>query len=420
MATYTPVAELPAHPACRIYAEGWQSWSPTGARAMGGPAPLPSGECTLVMGYRSDRPPPPVGHQGEGLLAVELPGGETRLWLAADAAGEIPSLRASVGGDVLVVSADGPVEELCEHSLEAALAAAGERLGVGSVHASGPGPGWCSWYEHFKDVTDTDVLESLDAARRLELPFSFFQVDDGWQAGIGDWTETSARFGDLDETITRIRAAGLRAGLWTAPFLVGSGSRLAREHPDWLVGDAWAGENWDQPLHVLDVTHPDAAEHLEAVYRGLAVEYHKLDFLYAGALPGRRHGNASALDAYREGLRIVRRGAGPDATLLACGAPLLPSIGLVDAMRVGPDVLGEHEREPGSIDAAIAASDARRWTNGRLWTCDPDCLVVRPEIRQRERWAEFVSGYGGLVVSSDRLAALDARGVELLRTALET
>lgn len=409
-----PVAELPADARTRVYAEGWQSWSPTGARPLGEPPPPPRSEHERVSGRRADRPEKPGVHQGEGLLAVELAGGDTHLWLGTGDG--VASIRAALAGERVVVGADGPVEELRAPSLDAALALAGRRLAVEGLR--GPGPGWCSWYQHFQDVTSADVLESLDAAERLELPFAFFQIDDGWQAGIGDWDETSPRFGDLAGTLARIRAAGRAAGLWSAPFLVGSGSSLAAEHPDWLVGDAWAGENWSQQLHVLDVTHPDAAEHLEMVYRSLAVEYHKLDFLYAGALPGRRHGDASPLDAYREGLRIVRRAVGPEATLLGCGAPLFPSVGLVDAMRVGPDVLGEHELDPRSLAAARAASEARSWTNGRLWVADPDCLVVRQEIPGREDWGAFVARYDGLVVSSDRLAALDERGLELTRRAI--
>lgn len=36
-----PVAELPADARTRVYAEGWQSWSPTGARPLGEPPPPP-------------------------------------------------------------------------------------------------------------------------------------------------------------------------------------------------------------------------------------------------------------------------------------------------------------------------------------------------------------------------------------------
>ena len=144
--------------------------------------------------------------------------------------------------------------------------------------------------------------------------------------------------------------------------------------------------------------------------------------MYAGALPGRRSEDGAPLAAYREGLRIIRRGAGEGATLIGCGAPLLPSIGLVDAMRVGPDVLPEPGRGDedirGAIAKALQVTRARAWMNGRLWVSDPDCLVTRPEIPERETWASHVSSYGGLVVSSDRLDELDGRGLELTRSAL--
>lgn len=159
---------------------------------------------------------------------------------------------------------------------------------------------------------------------------------------------------------------------------------------------------------------PTPPSTLEGVYRTLrdwGVGYHKLDFLYAGAIGG--------IDAYQEGLRIVRRGAGDDAVLVGCGAPLLPSIGLVDAMRVGPDVLPETPGAEPDLEHPIRITNARRWMNGRLWVSDPDTLVARAEIAEREAWAAHVAGYGGLAFSSDRLAALDERGLELTRAALQ-
>jgi alpha-galactosidase len=164
---------------------------------------------------------------------------------------------------------------------------------------------------------------------------------------------------------------------------------------------------------VLDVEQPDAREHLAHVYRTLAAwgfRYHKLDFLYAGALGG--------LDAYRDGLRLIRDAAGPEAILVGCGAPLLPSIGLVDAMRVGPDVLPEDPDATPDLAHVIRATRARSWMNGRLWVNDPDTLVVRPELAERESWAAHLAGYGGVAFSSDRLATLDERGLELTREVL--
>jgi alpha-galactosidase len=398
--TFEPIAELPDAAGAHVYTEGWQSWSRVG-----------------VSGAHDDL-------QAEGLLAVELPTGHVRLWHATDPTTEVPSLRTTLTGDVLHVSSSGAVaEHTTTGSLADALQQAGDRLGAGPVAKIAPG--WCSWYFHFSDVTAADIVSAVETAARLELPIETFQIDDGYETCVGDWLEPSNRFGPLPQTIAAIRAAGRRAGIWTAPFLVGERSRLAREHPEWLVGGADAGENWNQRLRVLDVTHPEAAEHLETVFiafAALGVEYHKLDFMFAGALPGHRHADITPIAAYREGLRIIRRGAGVDATLLGCGAPIFPSIGLVDAMRIGPDVLPEPgrgtETSAEAIDKAVQATRARAWMNGRLWASDPDCLVVRAEIPERETWAEHVAGYGGLVVSSDRLDALDARGVELTRNAM--
>jgi alpha-galactosidase len=396
---FEPIAEI--DPRARVYVEGWQSWSPVGVFTE---MPRPPDARSAVMGWRTGKPLPERGLQAEGVLAAEEPNGGAQAWFSAEA----PSIRVVDG----VVSADGPVDELAAGSLADAVAQVGDRLSPGPT-ARVP-PGWCSWYCHFEHVTEADIA----AAAATELPFEIIQIDAGWEAGIGDWLESSPRFGDIAEACARIRDAGKRAGIWTAPFLVGSDSRLAREHRDWLLPGADAGWNWNEQLHALDVTNPDAAEHLEHVFRtlaGLGFDYFKLDFLYAGALAG--------IGAYKEGLRIIRRGAGPHATLLGCGAPLLPSIGLVDAMRIGPDVLAQpshsSESSASSIAKARSASEARAWMNGRLWVNDPDCLVARPEVPERETWAPFVADYGGVVFSSDDLSRLDARGVELTLRACE-
>jgi alpha-galactosidase len=424
MTGFEPVAELPDAAGARVYAEGWQSWSPVGCYDAHADSPRPPNRLAQTMGWRADKTLPTRGLQAEGLIAVELPSGAVHLWHAPDPTVEVPSLRAAMVDTALLISADGAVVELqAPGSLDEALQQAGDRLGP--VRVAEIAPGWCSWYYHFGDVTDDDIVCAVDAAARLELPIETFQIDDGYEAGVGDWLESSSRFGSVADTVAAIRAAGRRAGIWTAPFLVGERSRLAREHPDWLVGEADAGENWNQRLRVLDVTHPEAAEHLEVVFAtfaALGIDYHKLDFMYAGALPGHRREDITPLAAYREGLRIIRLGAGKRATLVGCGAPLLPSIGLVDAMRVGPDILGEPGRGADSTHAAIRkalqVTRARTWMNGRLWVSDPDCLVVRPEIPERETWAAHVAAYGGLVVSGDRLDELDERGIELTRSAM--
>ena len=182
-----------------------------------------------------------------------------------------------------------------------------------------------------------------------------------------------------------------------------------QDHPDWLVGEA--GLNWGQDLRGLDLTHPGVQDllrtHLERLV-GLGVDYLKLDFLYGGAVPGARHSGASPVEAYRTGLELVREAVGPDVYLVGCGAPLLPSVGLVDAMRTSPDTFHAGGEDGSRGLRGLMPMVARAWQHGRLWSTDPDCLVARPAYALREPWAEAVRTYGGLRSVSDRVAELDA------------
>jgi alpha-galactosidase len=72
--------------------------------------------------------------------------------------------------------------------------------------------------------------------------------------------------------------------------------------------------------------------------RAWGFDYLKLDFLYAGALKGKRIKDMPREAAYRECLGVLREAMGADAFFLTCGTPILPAIGLCDAMRIGPDV----------------------------------------------------------------------------------
>ena len=280
---------------------------------------------------------------------------------------------------------------------------------------------WCSWYRYFLDVTEADILENLEEIGAHELPVDVVQIDDGWQSGIGDWTTLSGRFTSLPRLVDRIRAGGRRAGIWVAPFIAGTDSDLARDHPDWLLGDA--GYNWDQDLRGIDLTHPGARDHLWHAFRELrdaGFDYYKLDFLYGGAHPGRRHEDVSEVAAYRSGLELIRDAVGPDAYLLGCGAPILPSVGLVDAMRVSPDTFHVDAQDGSRGLRGEMATTARAWQHGRLWVNDPDCLVARRSFALREQWAQVIDRYGGLRSSSDRIAELDPWGLETTRRLLST
>jgi alpha-galactosidase len=424
-----------------VYEHGWQSWSPTTAYRLDQRPFRPVSEQRRVGNYHPDRTAPHDAFWGEGLLAVDPGTGDGVHVVGARAAdGPIPSVRAVVDGDEVVVRGSpdldvavipAAAEDGAPHrAVDLALAEWGNRFAT----ASGLGPlrrpptAWCSWYHYFERVTQDDIEENLAAIGELDLDIEVVQIDDGYQAEIGDWLVLSERFASLRDIVDRIRGAGRRAGIWVAPFLVGERSALAREHPDWLVPGTPAHDGWGgQQLRALDTTHPGAEAYLREVFgtfRKLGIDYFKIDFIYAGAMAGPRAGaDVNGTEAYRHGLRTIREAIGPDSFLLGCGAPILASVGLVDAMRVGPDI--GHHFEPLDEDlsqpsqrAAAQNSRWRAWQQGRFWTNDADCLVAGTHVERRGDWATVVERYSGLRASSDRLRELDDWGLETTRRLL--
>jgi alpha-galactosidase len=221
----------------------------------------------------------------------------------------------------------------------------------------------------------------------------------------------------------------MTAGIWTAPFLVGRGSRALTDHPDLLLRDhlgrpvramhhpiLWGG--W---AYALDTTNPATLDHLHALFTGLVDEgftYHKLDFLYAAALAGRHHDEkATRAQALRRGLEVVRHAVGESSYVLGCGCPLGPAVGVVDAMRISPDVSRrwrERSGTPGFVETqpglrnALRAAVLRAPLHRRLWANDPDCLLLEPEAvgltdRHRRLQVDVVAATGGFTMVSDRL-----------------
>ncbi|WP_327580574.1 alpha-galactosidase [Nonomuraea sp. NBC_00507] len=422
--SFADIGEITCVPGrARVFEHGWQSWSPTGAYGLDDAPPRPAGETIQVLCYRPETPVPEGVFQGEGLLAVEPGDGSVELW-SAPGPSQVPSIRARVAEPGrLVISADGPVRH---HRAEGGLAQAlrdwADTMAEPRTFPAVP-PMWCTWYGYWDKVTDADVIENLELASRHGLPADMFLIDDGYEAEIGDWLEGRPGFGSLERAVDAVTATGRRAGIWTAPFLVGHRSRVFREHPEWLVDGAYAGRMWNQDLAVLDVTHPGAAEHLVTVFRtfrAMGITHFKLDYLYAGALAGERHDDLDPIAAYRRGLELIREGGGAEATLHGCGAPMLPSIGLVDIMRVSPDIAptllprSGDISQPSQLGARLTGA-AREFLHARWWVNDPDCIILRPEVENREQWAAHIAGTGGLRGASDPIAALDEWGLETTR-----
>ena len=141
--------------------------------------------------------------------------------------------------------------------------------------------GWCSWYYYFDAITESALRSNLSQLKTLrrELAVDVVQLDDGFQAALGDWEHTNAKFpSGLKRIADDIRDSGFTAGLWTAPFLATRDSNLMKADPSWAIRDnagqplaaaynpAWSTTD-DKWAYALDPSHSDFLEHLEQLYR---------------------------------------------------------------------------------------------------------------------------------------------------------
>ncbi len=456
--------------ALRFLRHGWQSWSFTGARdldAAGEPA-FPSGPWLRGLHHALGAPPADrVGwHESELLTVIgATPAGPAccvgvlergRSFGVLFARREGPAVRIEVELWLDAVLAPGEERELepvrvalgtePETLLESHAEAHGRFAGARVAHPFVTG--WCSWYHFFHRVTESDVLRNVEAltAQRQALPVEVVQVDDGWQRAVGDWLETSPAFPrGLAPLAREIRSAGFVPGLWTAPFCAVPESAVARAHPEWLLrrDDAallgllhplWSPSG---KVFVLDPSQDAVAIHLRELFASLVsmgFGYLKLDFLYAAAMAAEsadaRVGRAERL---RRGLAAIRAGAGEEAFLLGCGSPLGAAVGIVDGMRIGPDVAPHWLPDPplvAGVEATLPATRsavrsilARAFLHRRLWLNDPDCLVARsrdsrlsPE--ERRTLAAAIASSGGMALFSDDVAALGPHERSLARDTL--
>jgi alpha-galactosidase len=451
----------------RTYRNGFQSWSGTRTLGVGeADADVPTRLARISTTDGKFRSPRTAGHvRSDALSAVCEPvsgdalgfgfteladafayvelvaprGRVERLEVWSDHDGVPLEPGRSIERTVRVVAAHGHAAGWS--ALKSVAEAAGRAMSALGTQRHHP-TGWCSWYYYFAKVTEADVHENLvelaaDGRQGPTFDCEYVMVDDGHQSAIGDWLDTSGeRFpSGMADLSRRIREAGFDAGIWWAPFLVDPGSRVARDHPDWLVRNergrpiiGIVNPVWGitTPMRVLDTTHPAVLEHLSHVASVIGHEWcygiQKLDFLYAAALPGVRHDHsATRAESLRRGLDAIRSGAGDESFLLGCGCPSGPAIGVVDAMRIGADVtpywsnlidrVGGRGRHGLATRNAVVNVMTRAVLDRAWWLNDPDCLMVRDtdtklDEEEVRTLATVIGMTNGMVVISDRLSRL--------------
>lgn len=245
---------------------------------------------------------------------------------------------------------------------------------------------------------------------------------------------------------------GLTAGIWWMPF--------ARNHQDEEYKDrqSWFAHRLDgKPYETswggtsLDITNPQVQQHLTQTAKtlyGWGFNYFKMDGLWTGTVTEQVYindgykddhiGNCmplydstkSQIEAFRIGLKLLRHAVGGEVFFSGCcvsqnmrsfGA----SMGLVDAMRVGPDF--NHDGQ--SIRTGAIRASRLYFLNGRVWWNDPDPSIIRESgtasadgsckgigsLARARLLPSWVALSGQFFLSSDWLPDLPEDRLEIMR-----
>jgi hypothetical protein len=325
--------------------------------------------------------------------------------------------------------------------------------------------GYCTWYsdQHGGAGDEKSIVELAQFVAKQLKPFgfSFVQIDDQWQDGKEyngpcrgfDRVKPNGPYPHgMKPVADRFKELGLTAGIWFMPFARNHQAPEYKDRQHWFVKRE-DGKPFETPWGgtSLDLTHPEVKDHLVGLIKtihGWGYNYFKMDGLWTGSATEQRYvndgytddqiGNCAPLrdplktnvEVYRDGLKLVREAAGPDVFFSGCNVSqnmrtLGGSIGLVDAMRIGPDngqgwadYRKEIEKnEAGSIITGPVRGTRLYFLNGRTWWNDPDPSYVRGSIPigHARLITSWVALSGALYLNSDWIPGLPADRLDIIK-----
>jgi len=121
----------------------------------------------------------------------------------------------------------------------------------------------------FLDSIDEKTIENC-ADKLADSGADLFVIDAGWYKYSGDFIQDSSKFpAGLRSICDYIRKKGMQPGLWFAVAVVNAKSRVATQHPDWLIKDKnglpanlhdmsipTEGSGWHDALKIMSLGSP--------------------------------------------------------------------------------------------------------------------------------------------------------------------
>ena len=307
--------------------------------------------------------------------------------------------------------------------------------------------GYTSWYNYFQDISEDIILRDLNGLDRASDEVNIFQVDDGYQQAVGDWLLIDEKKfpNGMKYIADEIHKKGYKAGIWLAPFSAQVSSKIANEHPDWLLthnrnGKKMLGcQGWGG-AYTLDIYNPEVRAYIKNVFDTVLNDWGfdmvKLDFLYSQCIEPRNGKTRGEIMC--DGVDFLREVCG-DKWILGCGVPIGACMGIFDACRISCDASKNWKFtlkgnlsvntlvssirincENPSSQNAIINTIFRNHLDGRAFCNDPDVFFLRDininyTMEQKLLHGKINSVCGNVLFVSDNAGDFDEERIGYLK-----
>jgi hypothetical protein len=325
---------------------------------------------------------------------------------------------------------------------------------------------YCTWYSEKNNGAGSErsTMELTDFVKKNLKSFGLetIQIDDLWQGGEKingpcrgfDRVDPKGGYPNGMSKIAKyIKDAGLKAGIWWLPFARNHTAAEYKDKQKWFAyrdngkpyETYWGGTS-------LDLTNPEVLNHVSKFaknLKGWGYNYFKMDGLWTGTVTEHvyindgykndtmgnclplMNRNKTQIEAFRDGLKTLRTAVGSDQFFSGCSISqnmrtFGASMGLVDAMRIGPD----NNHDGRGILTGVIRGARLYFLNGRVWWNDPDPVLmreispnntdknvrgVRGNINNAKMLPSWVALTGAFYLSSDWLPDLPKERLEIMK-----
>lgn len=166
-----------------------------------------------------------------------------------------------------------------------------------------------TWEACFFNIDENELLRFAESAR--DAGIDMVVMDDGWfgarnddKSSLGDWFVNAPKFKNgLKAFVDKMKAYGIKFGIWVEPEMINPVSKLYEQHPEWCLQVPNRDNLLSRHQLVLDMANPDVIAYLKDIFsktfEGVSIDYFKWDMnrhmseVGSPYLPPERQGEAA-------------------------------------------------------------------------------------------------------------------------------